>query len=149
MVYELWHGFLQALHVRTLDVPNRQCFFYIVYAIGALYIAFKVLQVAHRRLKTTALRGPSNPSVVWGIAKVLLTSPDAGAQYEKWAEEFGGVYEVPSVLGGRKIVLCDPKAVAHLYGGEPWTYILTPFLKAITEHLVSANFIQGPAIDTC
>ena len=71
---------------------------------------------------------------------MLLALPDVGAQYEKWAEEYGGVYEVPTVLGGRKIILCDPKAIAHFFGGGPSTYILTPFGRIATENLVSGEF---------
>ena len=76
---------------------------------------------------------------MWGVGKVVIASPDPGAEYEKWAEEYGGVYEVASALGGRKIVLCDPKAVAHFYGREPWTYTLTPFGEIATENVVSRD----------
>ena len=109
----------------------------VAYTLGTLYAVLKVAAVVRCRLKTTALRGPPNPSFVWGIGKVLLSAPESGAVYEKWAEEYGGVYEVPAALGGRKIVLCDPKAIAHLYAGEPWSYTLTPSGKIATEHLVS------------
>ena len=109
----------------------------VAYTLGTLYAVLKVAAVVRCRLKTTALRGPPNPCFVWGIGKVLLSAPESGAVYEKWAEEYGGVYEVPAALGGRKIVLCDPKAIAHLYAGEPWSYTLTPSGKIATEHLVS------------
>ena len=109
----------------------------IAYTLGTLYAVLKVVTAVRRQLKTTALRGPPNPSFVWGVRKVLLSAPNSGVVYEKWAEEYGGVYEVPTALGGRKIVLCDPKAIAHLYAGEPWSYTLTPSGKIGTEHLVS------------
>ena len=128
---------LQALLVHNLAAVHRLRLVDVAYALGAFYAVLKVTQVTRRRLKTTALQGPSNPSFVWGFGKALLMSPDSGAVYEKWVEEYGGVYEVPLALGERRIVLCDPKAVAHFYGGEPWTYILTHFGKTATENVVS------------
>ena len=109
----------------------------VAYMLGTLYAVLKVVTAVRRQLKTTTLHGPPNPSFVWGVGKVLLSAPDPGAVYEKWAEEYGGVYEVSTALGGRKIVLCDPKAIAHLYAGEPWSYTLTPSGKIATERLVS------------
>jgi hypothetical protein len=141
--------FLQTLLVHNLAAVHRLHFVDVAYALGASYAVLKVLQVTRRRLKTTALRGPSNPSFVWGFGKALLMSPDSGAVYEKWMEEYGGVYEVPLALGGRRIVLCDPKAIAHFYGGEPWTYILTPFGKIATENVVSGYLRMSLIIVSC
>ncbi|KAF9237034.1 cytochrome P450 [Melanogaster broomeanus] len=73
------------------------------------------------RPKTTRLRGPPSPSVVFGFAKDLLESPDAGAMYEAWGEEYGVVYQVPTVLGQSRIILADPRAIAHFYARETWT----------------------------
>ncbi|KIJ59411.1 hypothetical protein HYDPIDRAFT_162418 [Hydnomerulius pinastri MD-312] len=53
--------------------------------------------------------------------------------YEAWAEEYGVVYQVPSTLGQRRIVLCDPRAIAHFYARETWTYVQTPLSKAFIE----------------
>ncbi|KIJ57883.1 hypothetical protein HYDPIDRAFT_120221 [Hydnomerulius pinastri MD-312] len=66
-----------------------------------------------------------------------MESDDAGAMYEAWAEEYGVVYEVPSTLGKTRVVLCDPKAIAHFYARETRTYIQTPVTKAALEHGVS------------
>ncbi|KAH0839443.1 cytochrome P450 [Lanmaoa asiatica] len=134
---------LQALLARNLVAVHHLRFVDVVYILGAFYSVLKVVQITRRRLKTTALRGPPNPSFVWGVGKTLLTSRDSGAVYEKWAEEYGWVYKVPSALGGTRIVLCDPKAIAHLYGGEPWTYILTPFGKIITENFVGKGILSA------
>ncbi|KAH0839441.1 cytochrome P450 [Lanmaoa asiatica] len=134
---------LQAFLVRNLVAVHHLRFVDVAYILGAFYSVLKVVQITRRRLKTTALRGPPNPSFVWGVGKTLLTSRDSGAVYEKWAEEYGGVYKVPSALGGTRIVLCDPKAIAHLYGGEPWTYILTPFGKIATENFVGKGILSA------
>ncbi|KAF8545928.1 cytochrome P450 [Imleria badia] len=113
---------LQVFLGHNLSAVHRLRFVNVAYALGALYAVLKVFRVTRRRLKTTALRGPSNPSLVWGVGKALLLSPDTGEVYEKWAEEYGGVYEVPLALGRRNIVLCDPKAIAHFFGGETRTW---------------------------
>ncbi|KAG8219007.1 cytochrome P450 [Butyriboletus roseoflavus] len=134
---------LQALLADNLAAAYRPRFIDVACALGAFYAVLQAIQVTRCRLNTTALLGPPNPSFVWGVGKTLLTSPDSGAQHEKWAEEYGGVYEVASALGGRRIILCDPKAVAHFYGGEPWTYILTPFGKLATENVVGKGILSA------
>ena len=139
MTKDISLGSLQTLLENSLIAIHRLRFIDILCVIGAFYIVLSLVQVIRRRLKTTALRGPPNPSFLWGVAKVLQTSPDIGAQFEKWAEEYGGVYEIPVLLEGRRIILCDPKAIAHLFGGEPWTYILTPSSKIGIEKIVSRD----------
>ncbi|KAH7890187.1 cytochrome P450 [Phlebopus sp. FC_14] len=102
-------------------------------AIAALWVLSKVVRAARRRLKTTRLRGPPSTSLMYGVGKSVVDSPDSGAMYEAWAKEYGVVYEIPSTLGQRKIVLCDPKAIAYYYARETWTYVLTPFSKQAIE----------------
>ncbi|KAF8436007.1 cytochrome P450 [Boletus edulis BED1] len=127
---------LRAFLVHHLSAVHHVRLINVAYALGASYALLKVIQVIRRRLKTTALRGPSSPSLLWGVSKVIFLSTDSGEVYEKWAEGYGGAYEIPWVLGNTRIVLCDPKAIAHLYGGEPWTYVQTPFSKIGTEGIV-------------
>lgn len=130
---------LQAFLAHNLATVHRLRFVDVAYALGSCYALVKIFQIARCRLKTTDLRGPPNPSFLWGVGKETFLSPDSGQVYEKWAEEYGGVYEVAGSLGSKKIVLCDPKAIAHLWGGEPWTYVLTPFGFIATETFVSTK----------
>ncbi|KAI6030986.1 cytochrome P450 [Pisolithus marmoratus] len=83
--------------------------------------------VAWNTLKTTRLRGPPRTSLIFGYSMDLLRAKDAGSVYEEWAREYGVAYEVPTTLGGNKIMLCDPKALAHFYSKETWTYTPTDF----------------------
>lgn len=124
------HNLSAVHHLRLVDVA---------YAFGAFYAVLKVFQITRRRLKTTSLRGPSDPSLLWGVGKALLSSPDPGEMYEKWTEEYGGVYEIPLALGRRCVILCDPKAITHFFGGETRTYVLTPLGEIGTENLVSGD----------
>ncbi|KIO07015.1 hypothetical protein M404DRAFT_24140, partial [Pisolithus tinctorius Marx 270] len=75
--------------------------------------------------KTTKLRGPPRTDLIYGASKRIFESPDAGAIYEVWAKEYGVVFEVPTTLGGAKIMLTDPRALAHYYARETWTYVQT------------------------
>ncbi|KAF8838205.1 cytochrome P450 [Paxillus ammoniavirescens] len=103
-------------------------------ALTALWAILTAVRAARRRLKTTQLRGPPNPSLLYGVGKDVAEATDSGAlMYEAWAEEYGVVYQVPSTLGQTKIVLTDPRAIAHFYARETWTYVLTPLSKALFE----------------
>ena len=95
-------------------------------AITTIWALYAAILSARRKFKTTSLRGPPRSSLIYGASKDLLKSIDAGSTFEQWAKEYGPVYEVPTILGGSKIVLCDPKAIAHYYAKETWTYIPLP-----------------------
>ncbi|KIK89943.1 hypothetical protein PAXRUDRAFT_685575 [Paxillus rubicundulus Ve08.2h10] len=102
--------------------------------VAALWAVLTIVRAARRKLKTTQLRGPPNPSLLYGVGKATAESSDSGGlMYETWAQEYGVVYQVPSTLGQSKIVLADPRAIAHFYARETWTYVLTPLSKALFE----------------
>ncbi|KAG2144209.1 cytochrome P450 [Suillus clintonianus] len=105
----------------------------LVGSFAALWAFVKVLGVLRWRFKTTQLRGPPSTSLVYGVSRDLSTSPDSGTMYEHWAEEYGVAYMIPSVLGQTKIILCDPRAIAHFFARETWTYVKTPLALALTE----------------
>ncbi|KAI6120970.1 cytochrome P450 [Pisolithus croceorrhizus] len=95
--------------------------------IAVLWALRMSSRVIRDKVKTTRLQGPSRKSLIFGWSMDLLHAEDAGSMYEEWAREYGVVYEVPTTLGGRKIMLCDPKALAHFYSKETWTYVPTDF----------------------
>jgi len=102
--------------------------------IGAL----RVVYLANRkRPGTTRLKGPS--CGFFGAEKVIHEAPDPTAVYEGWQQEYGVAYEIPLLLGERSIVLCDPKAVAHLFGRDSWSYALTEADKVIIARSVRAS----------
>lgn len=106
-------------------------------ACTALWAFIKLIRMSRRRVRTPRLKGPPSPSFMYGVGKILLEVDDPGSIYEAWAREYGAAYEVPSTLGGRRIILYDPKAITHFYAKETWTYIRTPFSKKISESSVS------------
>ncbi|KAH7913961.1 cytochrome P450 [Hygrophoropsis aurantiaca] len=101
----------------------------------------QLIKTTRRRLSTTQLKGPQNPSFALGVGKLLNDSPDAGAVYEQWAEEYGLVFKVASALGKTRIVLCDPKAIAHFYARETYGYVLTPLSKMAIENLAGRGLL--------
>jgi cytochrome P450 len=61
--------------------------------------------------------------------------------YEHWAQEYGAVYMIPSVLGQTKIVLSDPRAIAHFYARESWTYVQSPLSLVLIENMVGRGVL--------
>ena len=100
-------------------------------AFVAIFTLLRWLRPPGRKVRTTQLRGPPSESFLFGVGKRILDADDSGALYEAWAQEYGQVYTAPSTLGTKKIVLCDPKAIAHFYSKETWTYVQTSFTKKI------------------
>ena len=102
----------------------------------ALWAFVKLIRMSRRRVHTTRVRGPPSPSFTYGVGKILMEAEDPASIYESWAREYGGVYELPSTLGMRRIVLYDPKAITHFYAKESWTYGRTPMAKKAIENSV-------------
>jgi len=115
----LYDEVLIRVATRSVTVLNAAAVILTIWALCATILA------ARRKFKTTRLRGPPRTNLVHGVAKDLFESMDAGSIYEQCQAnaEYGLVFEVPTTLGGNKIVLsCDPKATAHFYAKETWTY---------------------------
>ena len=105
-------------------------------ACAAVWTLLRWLRTYRQKLRTTQLRGPPSESFLYGVGRRILDAQDSGAVYEAWAQEYGRVYTVLSTLGSERIVLCDPKAIAHFYAKETWRYIQLPFTKKSLEMLV-------------
>ena len=103
---------------------------------AAVWTLLRWLRTTRQQLRTTQLRGPPSESFIYGVGKRTLDPETSGAMYEAWAQEYGPVYTVPSTLGSKRVVLCDPKAIAHFFSKETWTYIQTPFTKESLAILV-------------
>ncbi|KAG2096081.1 cytochrome P450 [Suillus discolor] len=121
--------------VRSGGAINAACSF------AALWALVKVLRMLRWRVKTTQLRGPPRTSLVYGVSRDIGSSHDRAATYERWATEYGVAYMTPSVLGQTNIVLCDPKAIAHFYARETWTYVKTPLTLAFLESSVGKGLL--------
>ena len=61
---------------------------------------------------------------------------DASPVYEEWAEQYGVVFSTPIALGKTRVILCDPKAIQHLYSKETYGYIQSPMTKIFINNMV-------------
>ncbi|KAG1780532.1 cytochrome P450 [Suillus placidus] len=121
--------------VRSVGTFNVACSF------AALWTLVKVIRALRWRLRTTQLRGPPRTSFVYGVSNDLISSKDNATMYEHWAQEYGVAYKIPAVLGQTKIVLSDPRAIAHFYARESWTYVQTPLSLMLIENLVGRGLL--------
>ncbi|KIJ58837.1 hypothetical protein HYDPIDRAFT_33751 [Hydnomerulius pinastri MD-312] len=107
-----------------------------VLAVSVLtWSLIRLARSARRRARAPRLPGPPTNSFIFGYPEVLMT-PDGPDIYEAWAEKYGSVYQIPCTLGTKRIVLHDPKAIAHFYARETTTYILTPLAVWLTGIIV-------------
>ncbi|KIK44321.1 hypothetical protein CY34DRAFT_642271 [Suillus luteus UH-Slu-Lm8-n1] len=121
--------------LRSFGAFNVACSF------AALWTFVKVIRALRWRFRTTQLRGPPRTSFVYGVSNDLVSSKDSATMYEHWTQEYGVVYMIPSVLGQTQIVLYDPRAIAHFYARESWTYVQTPLALTLTETVVGRGLL--------
>lgn len=113
-----------------------------VISFTAVFAFIKLMRMSRRRVRTPKLRGPASPSFLYGVGKLLLQADEPASIYESWVQEYGPIYEIPSTLGSRRIILYDPKAIAHFHAKESWTYVRTPMVKKALEVGVSIHFFR-------
>ncbi|KAG1849934.1 cytochrome P450, partial [Suillus subalutaceus] len=80
---------------------------------------------------------------IYGVSHDLASSHDSSEMYERWATEYGVAYMIPSVLGQTTIVLCDPRAIAHFYARETWSYVRTPLEVALLEVTLGPGILRA------
>ncbi|KAK0231616.1 cytochrome P450 [Armillaria fumosa] len=103
----------------------------------AVFLIYKVS--TSRKSIATELRGPPSRSWLFGLANIIRNSEDVGLLYEQWSAGYGSVYTISGFLGQQKLVLCDPKAVAHFYSREAVVYVKTPLIRRIIEIMFGRN----------
>ncbi|SJL01048.1 uncharacterized protein ARMOST_04364 [Armillaria ostoyae] len=72
----------------------------------------------------------------------MRSEEDRALLTERWASEYGPVFCFPGLLGEQRLVLCDPKAVAHFYGKGGVGYIKTPITRMFIEILFGKNLLS-------
>ncbi|KAJ7886211.1 cytochrome P450 [Mycena olivaceomarginata] len=95
--------------------------------LPAIWLCTKaVLAVLRPRgARTTRLKGPPSTNPILGRMRYVMQAKDISNDYEQWAEEYGGAFELPLALGSRQIVLTDTKALTHCYTTERAVYTRT------------------------
>ncbi|KAI6021237.1 cytochrome P450 [Pisolithus marmoratus] len=135
------------MHNNLLAVIRSVTLLNVAAIIAAIWALRGALRAARRTFKTTKLRGPPRTDLIFGAAKQILESQDEGAIYEAWAKEYGVAYEVPTTLGGKKIVLTDPRALAHYYARESWVYVQTKLARSFLEHTFGRGILWSQGED--
>jgi hypothetical protein len=104
-----------------------------------LISSYKLVRYLLRRQtsRLVALKGPPNTNILFGLSAEILKSFDRSAIYQQWANEYGAIYTVPTALGGSRVIICDPKAAAHIYAKDTYAYVGVPVLKRFMKKFVS------------
>ena len=106
------------------------------------YVAVKIVQFVinqRRSSRLPRLKGPPNQNLLFGRLREVLQSKDRTEIYQRWTDEYGPVFQMPAQLGGRRIILCDPKAITHLHSKDSLIYQGLPISKAFMKKFVSCN----------
>jgi len=109
--------------------------------LAGLWLAYYVTSRAFRRSNsvTTRLRGPPANSYIWGSDRLM--SQDNSVEHEEWRETYGPVYRVASTLGKERIMLMDPKAVAHFYARLGYGYVQNDLSRMFIERLFGRGLL--------
>ncbi|KAG2140207.1 cytochrome P450 [Suillus bovinus] len=138
------------MNISTIPVPSLSSLWIALPSVGpfnvacsfaALWAFVKFLRALRWRLRTTQLSGPPRTSFVYGVSHDLASSHDSAAIYEHWATEYGITYMIPGVLGRTRVVLCDPRAIAHFYARDSWTYVHTPLDLVLLETSIGRGLL--------
>ncbi|KAI6037481.1 cytochrome P450 [Pisolithus marmoratus] len=109
--------------------------------LAAILALRTTIQAIRKKFRTTKLRGPKSSSLLFGVGKELSRSPDTGAMFEAWSKEYGVAYAIPMICGQKRIILCDPKAIAYLFPKDTWSYVGIPGHKASQARTIGKGLI--------
>ncbi|KAK7053736.1 cytochrome P450 [Favolaschia claudopus] len=119
----------------------------LVYAAGVWLLVKLARRVTNRSAHGTKLRGPPSTSLIFGLNRELARSPNSGNLYHEWAAQYGPVYEIPTAFGGRKVILCDPKAVNYFYSMERSIYIKGKLLRTVIANIFGQGLLWAEGED--
>lgn len=113
-----------------------------IISLLVLFVSYKLVKTFVTRksnARLPKLKGPPNTSLLYGRLLEVNKSNDRGTTYAEWAGKYGDVFEIPAQLGGRHIIIFDPKAIAHFLSKDTFTYIGSNFSKAFIKRFVSRD----------
>ncbi|KAI6026788.1 cytochrome P450 [Pisolithus microcarpus] len=131
-IYNMFQALVRSASPSPIDVVTGLA---VVWAISA------AIRALRKQSRTTKLRGPQGSSLLFGVSKELFESPDTGSMFEAWSKEYGVAYELPMLLGQKRIILCDPKAVAYLFSRDTRSYVGTPGHKAAVARTIGKGLL--------
>lgn len=105
-------------------------------AMGVGGLVYSLSRTLSGKAKTTKLLGPLSRSWLFGVLREL-DKEDSGILYERWAESYGHVYQVPGAFGCPRVILFDPRAISHFLSKDTYGYVNQANRKRLIEQLVS------------
>lgn len=111
-------------------------FFHVVLFLALTWSVHIMRGQLRRSRYDTPLRGPLRNNFIFGHSKEILDTLEPGVLYERWEKEYGSAYRIPSLFGRYRVILCDPRAIAHFFSRETYGYVQIPAVKKFIEDLV-------------
>ncbi|KIL67292.1 hypothetical protein M378DRAFT_9529 [Amanita muscaria Koide BX008] len=93
--------------------------------------ALAELVLDRRSSRLAILRGPRSNNLFVGRLREVID--DTATAVDRWVSEYGYVFKVPTGLGNNRIVITDPKAVAHVYANDSFVYLRSNFQKTFSR----------------
>ena len=121
----------------TVVIPGF--YIYVVLHFAIAWLLFVVLKKQFARDKMAPLNGPDNPSILFGFHRSINKLEDPGSLYEEWAVKYGPAFRVPGGFGSSRIFICDPRANAHFYSKDTFSYVQTKLDRVFIEILVGIS----------
>jgi len=114
----------------------------LILGVGLWLVSKIARRFFNRNAQGTKLNGPPRDSWFFGVSRQIAKSTDSGLIFQDWAAKYGSVFQTPIAFGGRRTVLCDPKAVNHFYSMERTIYVKSKLGRAVISNLVWQSGFQ-------
>ncbi|KAF8318880.1 cytochrome P450 [Amanita rubescens] len=114
-------------------------------SLFVLLVTFKLVRSIVKRAgaRLSQLKGPPSTSFLFGRLPEISNSSDRAGLYSRWVSEYGPVFQIPVQLGGRRVMLCDPKAIAHVLSKDTFTYIGTPSFRIFLKEFFGPSIMYA------
>ncbi|KAJ7600568.1 cytochrome P450 [Mycena floridula] len=107
-----------------------------------IWLFSKLIRKFLDRGNETLLRGPPRTSWIYGYQPQLMENDAKAAKlYQSWAAEYGPVFAVPWTLGTTRVMVTDPKAVAHFYARETYVYVQNSLSRVAIANLFGEGIL--------
>ncbi|KAM6495404.1 Cytochrome P450 [Amanita muscaria] len=112
----------------------------------SLALAKLLTVVLDRRSSQLAtLRGPRSNNIFFGRLREVID--DTATAVDRWVSEYGCVFKVPTGLGTNRIIITDPKAVAHVYANDSVGYLRPASGKTFTRTFFGHSMVSADGED--
>ena len=112
--------------------------------VALVYVAHKLVKSYRAHARSTPLGCPPRPSWLFGMSKLNINNYSAISMYTAGVHQFGTVFKIPGPMGNTRVILTDPKAVAHFYSVDTCTYVQTKLSRVSIENLVRSLLVWTP-----